>query len=61
MLLKGFILRVVRLPKLNAFADKKLNVDKMVLYFLYRVQNILVTSIFSFSHNIFNPFPNDKF
>ena len=46
--------------KLKAFADSKINVTKKLKFLLERIENImwemekmLVTSIFSFSHNVF--------
>ena len=45
--------------KLKAFADDKLNVTKMIISVIDRVENIVVkgefacTSSFSFSHNVF--------
>ena len=38
--------------KLKAFADEKLNLAKKLKFFLGRVENMMVTSIFSFSHNV---------
>ena len=46
-------------PKLEAFADNKINVNEKLKFVLGRVENIvgkekmLVTSIFSFSFNVF--------
>ena len=47
------------MTKLKAFADDKLNIDKMMISLYNRVGNtvgkgkMLVTSIFSFSHSVF--------
>ena len=46
--------------KLKAFADDKIKVDKVMIFIIGRVENIwvkekmLVTSIFCFSHHVFN-------
>ena len=49
--------------KLKAFADKKINTTKMIISVFDIVENIVgkgeiaCTSNFSFSHNVFNVFP----
>ena len=44
-------------PKFKTFADDKINVAEMMISLTDRVENIvLVTSIFSLSHNVFYPF-----
>ena len=46
--------------KLKAFADDKINVTEKQKFFMQSIENIvgkgLVTSIFSFSHNVFERF-----
>ena len=42
--------------KLKAFADDKINVTENMKFVLERVKRIVVTSIFSFSHNVFKAF-----
>ena len=54
--------KILEWSKLKAFADDKLNVTKMVISVLDRVENIVgkgeiaCTSNFSFSHNVFKGF-----
>ena len=51
--------KILGLPKWKAFADDKLNVTQNVKVVFHRLENIvgkeemLVTSIFFFSHNVF--------
>ena len=40
-------------PKLKAFAHNKLNLAEKKKFVLGRVKNIVVTSTFPFSHNVF--------
>ena len=44
------------LTKLKAFADGKSTVLKIMISHQDRTENIVVTSIFSFSHNVFKRF-----
>ena len=54
--------KILKQPKLKAFADEKINVTKNCNLFwemqktLWEKQKMLVTSIFSFSHNVFKVF-----
>ena len=52
----------------NDQIEMNINMGKMIMLVLDRIENtggeqekILVTSIFSCSYNVFNPFPIDKF
>ena len=52
--------KILEVTKFKAFADDKLNVPKMIISVFGKLENIegkgkkmLVTSIFSFSHNVF--------
>ena len=51
--------KIVDVTKLKAFADNKLNVDKMTFSLfdekktLLEIEKMLVTSIFSLSHSVF--------
>ena len=49
----GIWSRGLTLPKLKAFADDKWNVTQYIECVCCTVENIVVTSIFSFSGNIF--------
>ena len=56
--------KILGLPKLNAFADDKSNVTQNIKVVFFSIENImgkeemLVTSIFFFSNNVFQrPFP----
>ena len=58
--------KIFDLSKLKAVADDKSNVTKIMIYVFSRAENIvgkekmLVTSIFSFSYNVFKrPFPQE--
>ena len=45
--------KTLAISKLKALADHNFKVAKMVQIFSDRVENIVVSSIFSFSHNVF--------
>ena len=58
--------QILALSNLKAFADNKVNITPCIKFVFHRIENIVgkgenVTSIFSFSHNVFNPFSNEKF
>ena len=44
--------KILDVTKLRAFAVNKLNVAKMKISLFDRVENTVVTSIFSFSHSV---------